>query len=155
MNRTSRKVELVIIQMLSIGKSIRKIQKITSVDKTTIASISRRNEVATIFGCDHCRVRRVSDDSRRFKRTGRSKHQFCSTYCYGKFYAKLRENDTCKRCGMIRKERMCAVFIRGYCQKCYGLLREFNFNNDLADSHDLNQKLKEVVKNGNQKHVAT
>lgn len=37
-------------------------------------------------------------------------------------------------------------FTKGYCPKCYALLRQYHFDGDLCEAHELTQTLKKEIK---------
>lgn len=162
MNRIDEKTLAVIRACILTGKSIRQTSKIAGTNKVTTGKYFNVFPKPRELMCDYCLVREVSEHSLRNFRERRKgcKHKFCSTYCYGRFYTKKRENDECGRCGIKRKDAtgnvdgVGATFCRGYCQRCYGILRAFNFDQALADAHDLRLELQEELNNGGyQKHV--
>lgn len=88
-------------------------------------------------------------------RKDRCKHHFCSRECSAQFQASKRDDDCCKRCGRNRRETWYPFFTRGYCNKCYGLLLAYGFDEHLAAAHETNVRLKQEIQNAkdrNQKH---
>ena len=103
--------------------------------------------------CDNCKTNPISERSESLRKTARTKHKFCSSYCYAAFYRKLRENDKCIRCGLLRKDKVGnSMYKKKYCMSCYNLLKSFNFMEDFAEVHAVTQNLKETIKNENKKH---
>lgn len=90
--------------------------------------------------CDYCGEPITRRDKRK-----RGEHIFCCHSCFGAFSSQQRENNCCKRCGVRRKGLWNPFFTRGYCQRCYGLLLKYNFNEELAELHELTQDLMEAV----------
>lgn len=99
-------------------------------------------------------------------KTGRIKRAFCSHRCAMNYRSRERHDEKCSRCNKSRRElskflkitseyqATGVCFTKGYCPRCYGLLQQFNFVDELATSHELNQTLKMETKNGieHQKH---
>lgn len=141
-----------VVFLLQIGLSLREVSSRTGVHKMTIHKIRHKefggykpasaSDHASALTCDNCGVRFINPQSEWFRKKPRTKHKFCHTSCYGEFCRRRRADDSCRRCGRLRKEKLCSSFSRGYCEKCYGLLRQYGFDETLASAHELNQQLK-------------
>lgn len=136
------------------GMSVRQIMRASGRDRKTISNYidittSDKPKVRKSGPnlCDECGGE-ISTEREFNRRTRRTRHKFCCHGCFCDFYRKQRENDQCKRCGVKRKEILCCVFSRGYCQRCYAIMRTFSFNEELAATHDLTMQLKKELRNG-------
>ena len=153
MNRIKPQVEAIVRRMLSEGKSYRTIKRVVPIASQTIVRIARKNPKSGDLFCDNCRVREIGPRAEYLRPTRRTKHKFCSTYCYGEFRRRQNEHQECKRCGVIRKDMFFPQFSLGYCGTCYGKMRELGFDKMLVDLHDTNVRLKkEIKKHGDQKY---
>ncbi len=140
--------------LLADGLSIRKVQRITGATKTTISRRlirpepePRKQPKTEMNQCDNCRAE-IPQTREFHRRTRRTKHKFCTHKCFGEFYMAKRRNNDCKRCGKHRYEQFGHHFTRGYCEKCYAILREFNFDSDAASAHELTRTLIKEIQNG-------
>lgn len=157
MNLIPEEKEERISDLLKAGKSFREIAREVGVAKETVAARAMRLTVEVpprvrvgAINCDNC-GNELHGDREFFRRTRRTKHKFCSHACYCDFYRRLRAEDQCKRCGEKRGsggnlQRM--IFSRGYCQYCYGLLRQYGFDEELVAAHETLQRLRKETKHG-------
>lgn len=133
------------------GATFRQIRQLLGHDHHTITNaVGRRYDYVPVEPvnqpgiCDYCR-KKIPKNKEADRRTRRTKHRFCSAECYQNFRCGQRSNDRCKRCGVFRYKISCPLFTRGYCNRCYGLLLKFHFDEGLADAHDARLLLKEEL----------
>jgi transposase-like protein len=118
-----------------------------------------RRKKSIYLKCANCGVDfldKMGDQSSALRR-GKSKRVFCSHGCYGEFSSKSKESETCKRCKKSRRElspfqnaiATGVSFNHGYCERCYGLLKAYNWDEALCQSHEFNQQLKKESTNVN------
>lgn len=71
-----------------------------------------------------------------------------------RFVHSKRHYCYCKRCGRRREDFKFGfqIFPKGYCGRCYGVMRDFDFDERLADLFDLALKLKQEARNVGAKH---
>lgn len=153
-NFISNRKRQAVHQLLKSGASVRAICKITGVHCMTVHRHKRamdRREVpdftptVTDGGCCWCGAE-ITTKKEADRRTRRTTLKFCDHGCYSAYYRAKRGTDTCKRCGIQRRQLLCGMFSRGYCQRCYGLLRQFNWDEGLADVHDSIRTLKKELR---------
>lgn len=165
MNQIDEKSRFEIIALRCMGHSIREIVERTGHAKMTVCRyieevrdkidgrppIPERKPAKALL-CDQCRLRPIGLQADFHRKTRRFRHKFCSAACYGEFMRVRRAKDLCLRCGVKRSDLSTPCFTKGYCGRCYQILKAFNFDEALADAHDDIQDLKEVIKGGDRKH---
>lgn len=140
--------------LLEAGVSIREIVRRTGFAKSTIIlrkgtpTSGAPNGKAGVHQCDFCGSRVKHKEFHR--RTARTRHKFCTHECYGAFYRYLRRNVECVRCGIQKNNDGWCLghnWCRGMCGRCYGIMRSFGFDANMADAYDLSQDLKKEIRN--------
>lgn len=150
----SQEKEKMIRSGIAAGLSQREIAKAAGASKATVARRLTRAMPTPIRGsigsneCDHC-GKVIARDREFHRRTRRTKHKFCGFECYGAFYSAKRAKVRCKRCSAQRGLHTGYFFTRGYCSRCYNIMRHFNFDEELAACHDLKHILKKEINNAN------
>lgn len=160
-NRISQEKDLQIRFLLAQGVSHREIGRRVGVAHQTVSLRSRQPVVdepvrrASFDQCDFCG--KLVGHKEFHRRTRRTKHKFCCHGCYCDFYMYLRRKDRCTRCGICRYEMFFKNFTRGMCPRCYCVMREYGFDENAAELHDLTQELKAELRNAERvdgpKHV--
>lgn len=176
MNKLKPEIISKIQELYKAGNSIRQISRDTGCHTVTVGTYVNQlkyslNEEAKSteergikhhYKCDNCGDEFLDKNNERtgeYKRK-KIKHFFCDVYCANRFKARIRENDRCKRCEKTRKELSRfptlgvtgVIFSRGYCPKCYGILQQFHFDEELASAHEFNQQLKKENKNASKQY---
>jgi hypothetical protein len=143
------------VSKVTIGRHVLRVRRPDTVSTSTQLQHARKRKLHFI-DCGYCGLSFLDKGGEKTSdlKHGRIKRAFCTHHCAMNYRSKQRHNDTCKRCGKTRKElaHWCfgnsdyeatgVCFTKGHCPKCYGLLQQFNFNDELATAHELNQQLK-------------
>lgn len=152
MNRLTPEEEQRLVDLIKQGFSYRKIEQITGHARITIA---RRMclqfppppvKKAKKSECDYC-GKAITGEREFFRNTRRTKHKFCTTDCYIKYYRAKTAKQTCRRCGVLREKTKISTWAHGMCQNCYQHLKAFNFNEDAAAIFELTKQLKKEIQN--------
>lgn len=120
-----------------------------------------RNKKQHFLDCRYCGESFLDKDGEKTSdlKHGKIKHAFCTHRCAMNFRSIARHEDKCKRCKKTRKELAWwtldnskyqatgVCFTKGYCGRCYGLLRQYRFKEELVKDHELTQTLKKEIKN--------
>lgn len=160
MNLLSENKQQRAVWLFQHGFSIREVAHDLNVAKNTARRIfwllgrncndrSERSARPGELACDYCDGF-ISGEREITRKTSRTKHAFCSYQCHADYRISLRENDSCSKCGITRKEiresgKMPSM-IKGHCAYCYGVLHNFNHDHILADSFIYNQQLKKEAR---------
>lgn len=154
-----------VCMLLRFGFSLREVHERTGVSKPCVFNIA--NQLGTVNNSTKAKLSCASDPSAKQcqncglyfvgvresdRRTSRCKHTFCSIACYGDFRRRLKDGDCCKRCGKQRGKVWGRVMCRGYCGTCYGLLRQYGWNESLVQFHELARTLSKEIKHADQQH---
>lgn len=154
MNVLNAQRDELIRQLLSSGKGVREVARITGHDKNTVAARTNqklgkpKRAKPGHNRCDNCGAK-IEGEREFYRRTRRTKHKFCSHDCYGEFYKRARKHDKCQRCGVERgTDLRSMLFVKGMCGTCYNLLRLFGFNEEAAAAHEALQQLRKEIRHG-------
>jgi transposase-like protein len=151
-SRISEAKERRIETLLLTGASIHEIAKTVGVSRNTV--VARRGPVkykprasrVKPGCCDWCGD--LITKPREFdRRTRRLKHKFCDNNCYSAYMHERFAHRWCQRCGKERTNENGLRLTRGYCPGCYGLLRQYGFDEEAAGAHELNRLLRKEIRN--------
>lgn len=140
-----------ILALLAEGKSHRFVASAVGVSRQTVRRrmnpIPAKPKAKRVgdHGCDWCGE--PVGDKEFFRRTRRTSHKYCSDSCYHAALREKRDNDSCGRCGKRRKDLKNRNLFRGFCEGCYFLLRQYGFDSDAADAHQLYRILRKELSN--------
>lgn len=77
-------------------------------------------------------------------------NKYCSQLCYGSHVQETNNRDTCRLCGVTRKELSAGQreMTHGYCRRCISVATSYGNDAHLAEAHMLLQRLQEEIKHG-------